>query len=185
MKSLETIQTLSKIGRALSKIAFILSIVGFCGCIAGLLGLSFGNGSFIKIGGVSLHGLISENSGYSIESISAALFGWMIVCAGEAVTAKFAEIYFRNELNAGTPFTLAGANELMRLGILTIAVPTGCTVVGGIAEGIIVGFADIQKAASMNMHFDSSAGIILGVMFIVKSLICRYGADIKEGVMVR
>ena len=185
MKSLKTIQTLSKIGRVLSKIAFIMSLVGFCGCVAGLIGLGFGNISFIKIGGVTLRGLISENSGYSIKSINAALSGWMIVCAGEAVTAKFAEIYFKNELKAGTPFTLDGASELMRLGILTIAVPTGCTVVGSIAEGIIVGFADIEKTASMNIHFDSSASIILGVMFIVISLICRYGADIKEGVTVR
>lgn len=37
MKSLNTIQKLSKIGKVLSKIAFIFSVIGFCGCIAGLL----------------------------------------------------------------------------------------------------------------------------------------------------
>ena len=58
MKSLDTIQKMSKIGKFLSKIAFIFSVIGFCGCIAGLLSLSFGNGSLIKIGGVTLHGLI-------------------------------------------------------------------------------------------------------------------------------
>ena len=50
MKSLNTIQKLSKIGKVLSKIAFIFSVIGFCGCIAGLLSLNFGNGRLIKIG---------------------------------------------------------------------------------------------------------------------------------------
>lgn len=147
MKSLNTIQKLSKIGKVLSKIAFTFSVIGFCGCIAGLLSLSFGNDSLIKIGGVTLHGLISEEYGYNIKSISATLSGWMIVCAGEAVLAKFAEVYFKNELKAGTPFTLAGAKELLRLGILTLTVPTGCAVVGSIVEGIIAGFMKVEKAA--------------------------------------
>ena len=106
MKSLNTIQKLSKIGKVLSKIAFIFSVIGFCGCIAGLLSLNFGNGRLIKIGGVTLHGLIPEEYGYNIKSITATLSGWLIVCAGEAVLAKFAESYFKNELKAKTPFTL-------------------------------------------------------------------------------
>lgn len=137
MKSLDTIQKLSKIGRVLSKIAFLFSVIGFCGCIAGLLSLSFGNGSLIKIGGVTLHALISEEYGYNIKSITAALSGWMIICAGKAVLSKFAEVYFKNELKAETPFTLVGAKGLLLLGILTLAIPTGCAVAGSIVEGII------------------------------------------------
>ena len=180
MKSLDAIQKLSKIGKILSKIAFIFSVIGFCGCIAGLLSLSIGNGSLIKIGGVTLHGLISAEYGYNIKSISAALSGWMIVCAGEAVLAKFAEIYFKNELKAETPFTLAGAKELLRLGILTLAVPTGCAVAGSIVEGIVVGFMQVEKAAAMDVCFDNAAGIALGIMFILGSLLCRYGAELRE-----
>lgn len=180
MKSLNTIQKLSKIGRVLSKIAFIFSVIGFCGCIAGLLSLSFGNGSLIKIGGVTLHGLISEEYGYNIKSISATLSGWMIVCAGEAVLAKIAEVYFKNELKAATPFTLAGSKELLRLGILTLVIPTGCAVVGSIVEGIIAGFMKVEKAAAMDMYFDNESSIVLGIMFILGSLLCRYGAEMKE-----
>ena len=180
MKSLNTIQKLSKIGKVLSKIAFIFSIIGFCGCIAGLLSLSFGNGNLIKIGGVTLHGLISEEYGYNIKSIIATLSGWMIVCAGESVLAKFAEVYFKNELKAETPFTLAGAKELLRLGILTIAIPTGCAVVGSIVEGIVAGFMNVEKATAMDMYFDNEASIALGIMFILGSLLCRYGAELKE-----
>ena len=146
MKSFNTIQKLSKIGTVLSKIAFIFSVIGFCGCIAGLLSLNFGNGSLIKIGGVTLHALISVEYGYNIKSITATLSGQMIICAGEAVLAKFAEVYFKNELRAETPFTHARAKELLRLGILTLTIPTGCAVVGSIVEGIIAGFMKVKKS---------------------------------------
>ena len=94
----------------------------------------------------------------------------MIVCAGEAVLAKFAEVYFKNELKAESPFTLAGAKELLRLGILTAAIPTGCAVSGSIAEGIIACFMKVEKAAAMDMYFDNEASIVLGIMFILGSL---------------
>lgn len=155
MKSLQTIQKLFKIGKILSRIAFIFSVIGFCGCIAGLLSLSFGNGSLIKLGGVTLHQLISEEYGYNIKGITASLSGWLVVCAGEAVLAKFAEVYFQNELQAETPFTLAGAKELLRLGILTITIPTGCAVAESIVEGVIIGFMKVEKAAAMDMYFDT------------------------------
>lgn len=180
MKSLNTIQKLSKIGKILSRIAFVLSVIGFCGCIAGLLSLSLGNGSLIKLGGVTLHGLIVNEHGYNIKSISAALSGWMAVCAGEAVLAKFAEAYFKNELKSETPFTLAGAKELMRLGILTLAIPTGCAVAGSIVEGIIAGFTGAPQIEAMDMYFDNGASIVLGVMFILGALLCRYGAQLRN-----
>lgn len=119
--------------------------------------------------------------GFDIKSISAALAGWLIVCAGEAVLAKFAEVYFKNELKAGTPFTLSGARELLRLGILTLAVPTGCVVAGRIVEGIAAGFMKTERASSIGMYFDNAASIALGVMFIVISLLCRYGAELGKG----
>lgn len=180
MKSLKTIQTLSGIGRVLSKIAFVLSVIGFCGCIVGLIGLAVGEGGSIMIGGVTLHGLISENTELNIKSIAAALSGWIIVCAGQAVTAKFAELYFKNELNAGTPFTFDGAKELMRLGIIVFAVPVGCAIAGSIVEGIVAGIMNVAKAETMDRYFDNAPGIALGIMFIVMSLLCRYGAELAE-----
>lgn len=180
MKSLKIIQTLSKIGKVLSKIAFIFSVIGLCGCIAGMISLTFGKGNLIKIGGVTLHGLISDNLGYNIKSIRAALAGWSVLCAGEAVLARFAESYFRNELNAGMPFTYAGAKELMRLGILTLAIPTGCAIAGKIVEGILVGFMEVEKTAVMDLYFDNASSIVLGVMFILISLLCRYGAELMD-----
>ena len=100
MKSLKTVQVLFRLGKILSKVAFILSIVALCCCLAGLIGLNVGNGEIIKLGGVTLHDLIPEKYGVSINSVSASLIGWLVVCAGEAVLAKAAETCFGNELSA-------------------------------------------------------------------------------------
>ena len=97
-----------------------------------------------------------------------------------AILSKFAEIYFKNELKSESPFTLDGAKELLRLGILTLAIPTGCAVAASIAEGIINGLMKVKKTAVTDMYFDHAASITLGVMFIVMSTLCRYGAEIKK-----
>lgn len=164
MNTLNTIQKLSKIGKVLSRIAFVFSVIGAGGCAAGLLGLGFGGGA-IWLGSVTLHGLVSGGPD-GFKGVAAVL-------------ARFAEVYFKNELEAGTPFTFAGAKELLRLGILAIAVPTGCAAVGSIAEGITAGLLKVE-AASMDRYFDGGAGIVLGVLLILGGLLCRYGAELRE-----
>ena len=94
--------------------------------------------------------------------------------------AKFAEVYFGNELKAGTPFTLAGAKELTRLGILTLAIPTGSAVVSSIVEGIAAGLLHVSKASAMDVYFDNDASIVLGIAFLLGALLCRYGAELGE-----
>ena len=180
MNSLKTIQTLSKIGKILCKIAFVFAIIGICGCIVGIISLSVG-GNIIKLGGVTIHGFITENLDYAAESLIAVLIGWTIVCVGEAVLAKYAETYFKNELDAGTPFTFAGAKELLRLGIMTAVIPTGCAIIGSIAEGIAAGLMGVEKAVELNMHIGAEGSVTLGIMFILAALLCRYGAEIAEG----
>ena len=179
MKSLQTIQKLYRLGKTLSKIAFIFSVIGFFGCIAGLISMQFGNGMSFKLGGVTLHGMISGELGGDLKGSSAALGGWLIVCMGEAVLARFAEGYFKNEQAAGTPFTLVGSKELLRLGILTLVIPTGCAVLGSIAEGLIAGFMQVETAAALDLYFDNDASIVLGIMFLLASLLCRYGAELQ------
>lgn len=189
MKSLKAIQTISKIGKILSKIAFVFFTIGACCCVVGMLSLVLDSTGVIKIGGsavqgikiygVTVHGLLSDRFGLSSESISAILFGWLIICIGQAVLSKFAEKYFVNELKAGTPFTLDGAGELLRLGIMTIAVPIGCSVAAGIAEGIIASFLSAAKS-DLDTNFDNESSVILGVMFIIISLLCRYGAELNQ-----
>ena len=104
----------------------------------------------------------------------------MIVCIGHAVLAKFAEFYFRNAEASGTPFTHIGARELRRLGILMIVIPTGCAVLAEIVQGIIIGFMNVMADKWSDLNFDNEASIIVGIMFIVGSFICGYGAEVLE-----
>lgn len=174
MKSLQTIQTLSKIGKVLSKIIYICCVIGTVGCAVGIASLPFADTGIFKIGGVTIYGLIVNQGGIDLNSLYPLMIGVMIVCIGQAVLAKSAESYFTHELAAGTPFTADGAKEMLRLGILTICIPLGALILSQIISGVvaeIVGCGDVFKV-------DNGDSVVLGVMFIVISLLCRYGAEL-------
>lgn len=176
MKTLNIIQRLSMIGKILSKIMFIFCIIGFCGCIVGILSMSLGAPT-LKIGGVTLESILNTEADVTVGTVYAAMAAGMILCAGEAVLSKFAEHYFKRELADGTPFNLGGAKELMHLGIFTICIPIGTQIIAEIVcavmEQTLQGVAPLQP--------DHSGSVALGVMFIVMSLGCRYGAELREG----
>ena len=176
MKSLKVIQVLAKIGKIISKIGFIFCIIGFCGCAVGIAALAVGLGTF-KIGGLSLYGLIEDKAGMSPAILFASMGVGLIYCAAEAVLCKFSENYFKHELEDGTPFTHRGAKELLRLGILTIAIPTCLSLVSAIGVGIANNFDPTIKDLSVG----SFGSVGLGIMMIFTSLICRYGADLRGG----
>lgn len=178
MKTLKTIQTLANVGRILSKIVFICCIVGACGCVVGLISMTVG-AKTISLGGVTIEGIIKGETGIGMESIYLAVGVGLIVCAGEAVLARFAEIYFKNELADGTPFTFRGAKELLRLGILAICIPVGTGVIAGIAQSVtskLVGYGE-------HISIDNSGAVTLGIMFIVGSLLCKHAAEVITGNM--
>ena len=180
MNTAHTLQKLSKLGKILSKIAFIFAVIGFVGCIAGIASAQFGSGPILKLGGVTLYGLIPGSLSGNIKGVCAALSGWLVICAGEAVLAKFAEVYFSNVLKAETPFTLAGAKELLRLGILTAAIPTGCAVLGDIVQGVVSGLLRVTADGAMDVYTECGSALVLGMAFILGSLLCRLGAEQKN-----
>lgn len=177
MKSLKTIQTLSKLGKVLSKISYIFCMIGAIGCAVGLVSLPFADQVIFKISGVSIHGLIVNHAGMDLTGLYPAMTGAMILCIGQTVLAKYAEIYFRNELTATTPFTVDGAKELLRLGILTICIPLGCRIVAEIVSSIMAGFLNCDDL----LKIENADSVILGVMFIIMSVLCRYGAELEMG----
>ena len=180
MNNSRVLQLIAQIGKILSKVTFVFSIIGICGCFLGLLSNVFGSGKFFKIGGVTIYGLLAEFDAYNVKSISATLVAWLIVCIGQAVLAKFAELYFRNALMAGIPFTQVGARELRRLGILTMVIPTGCAVVAEVVQGILTGFMNISVDGWMEFNFDNESSVVVGVMLIVGSFVCGYGAEMLD-----
>ena len=180
-KNYKILQMIAKIGKILSKVAFVFSIIGICGCLVGLLSNIFGNGNVFKIGGVTIYGLLADFDAYNTKNIHAALVAWMIVCVGQAVLARFAELYFGNALTTGTPFTHTGAVELRRLGIMTMVLPTGCAVLAEIVQGITTGFMNVTAAGWSDLNFDNEASVVVGVMFIAGSFLCGYGAEMSGG----
>ena len=176
MNTLKTIQTLAKIGKVFSKIIFVCCIVGFCGCIVGIVSLALGAETF-KLGGVTIHSMIEKDAGMNLPTLYASMAVGAVFCAAEAILCKFAESYFKNELADGHPFTLRGAKELLRLGILTVAIPLGTVIVCSIGVAIADNFfPEIEK-----LSYDGYASVGLGVMMILSSLFCRYGAEVCDG----
>jgi hypothetical protein len=130
----------------------------------------------LKLGDVTIHGLIENNTGMSVPYMYTAMSVGAVFCVAEAVLAKFAEIYFKHELADGDPFTLRGAKELMRLGVLNIAISMVTVIVCSIGVGIVANF--FPEMDKLKLGEFSSVG--LGVAMIVLSIFCRYGAQIRE-----
>ena len=175
MNTLKTIQTLAKIGKVFSKIIFVFCIVGLCGCLVGAVSLALGAESF-KLGGVTIHSMIEKEAGMNLPTLYASMAVGAVFCAAEAILCKFAESYFKNELADGHPFTLRGAKELLRLGILTAAVPLAVVIVCSIGLSI----ADNLVPGLEKLSIDEFSSVGLGVGMILLSLICRYGAECGE-----
>ncbi len=177
-KSLQTIQTLNKIAKVLSKIVFICCLVGGIGCIIGIVSVALiGTDEVLKIGDVSIHGLIEKEAEMSIATMYVTMAVGMAMCFAEVVVSRTAYRYFSNELEAGTPFTFEGAKELLRLGVITIAVPLGTNVACAIGVGIVSALVEsVDK-----IELGNGVSLTLGIMLIVMSVIFRYGAEISSG----
>lgn len=177
-KSLQTIQTLNKIGKVLSKIVFICCLVGAIGCIIGIASVGLlGVDEVLKIDGVSIHGLIEKKAEMSIATLYVTMFVGMAMCIAEVVVSRTAHRYFSNEVEEGTPFTFAGADELLHLGIIVITVPLGTTIACAIGVGIVSALIEgVDK-----VELGNGVSLTLGIMFIVMSVIFRYGAELKSG----
>ena len=79
MKTLETIQRFSWLGRTLSRTAFILAVIGFCGCVLGLFSLALGSDGAMRWGGVTVHGVLAgveeRGSGWRLPAGSSSAPG--------------------------------------------------------------------------------------------------------------
>ena len=172
-KTLKTIQTLSKVGKILSKIVFIFSIIGIVGCLAGIICLAAGLDGSVKIDGVTIHSIIEKEADTTVGNLYASLAVGLVLSVCECILARFAEQYFKHELKAGTPFTLDGAAELKRLGILSISLALGGSVLAAIVHTVM------EHAMEGVEEFKGGdvGSISLGIMFLVMSLVLRYGTE--------
>jgi len=173
-KTLSTIQTLAKVTKIISKILFILGIIGSVGLLLGIVSLAFASPDVLmKIGGVSVYGLLGPEAAAVPKTAYAAMAAAFVECVCATVLAKFAERCFQKQCEVGTPFTFDCANEYKRLGILTLCLSLGGAFVAGIIYAIVL--AVLGETGS----YENALGgeVVSGVMFLVLSLVFRYGAE--------
>lgn len=170
---MKTLNVLAKIGRVFSKIVFICCIVGAAGCLVGIVSLAVLPDEGFKLGGVTVHGLIEQSAEMTMTTLYGTMIAGIFLCAAEGVVSRFAVAYFENLLAVGTPFTLAGAKELQRLGILSLAVPYGTVLAVTIAWGIAQAF--VAGLGEPSLSVDGSW--TLGALLIVGSVLCRAAAE--------
>lgn len=172
-KSLNTIQKICKVCKILAEIAFVLLIVGTvlmaaCGVFIGMGNLE----AMLSSGMVNIDDMLRQ-SGTTQEYITAVFISLAVVMAAEAVVAKFINVYFKHELKAGTPFTFEGAKEMLRLGIITLAVPIGASIVAAIVIAVMSGPADGNGEISINISLG------LGLVFLALSPLLRHGTELR------
>jgi len=153
-------------------IVFVCSIIGCIGCLLSCLLIgTFGDEIVASIAESN----ISEfpNNVFNKEEILCVLISSIISCGAEIAISYFAYRYFKNELNDGTPFTIRGSKELLRLGCITIAVSFVATIVIAMVYLIFSSINGLDTSVSV----EGPSSIGLGITFIIISLIYRCVAE--------
>ncbi len=169
MRSLQIVQTATKIFKILALVGMILSFVGAAFALLGgglilslpnLLGTEFLD-SVLELG---------ETEQLDIHGAGFTAIAGAVVAAAQGIVLVFAYSYLKRACEDGTPFTHGGAEQLKKLGILTLVVPfcglvvASCiTLVGGTTEGL-----------------DITTDIGLGIGMIVLSYLYDYGASLED-----
>lgn len=172
-KSLKTVQTICKVCKVLAEIAFVMFVVIVALMLVAAIFTGTGNfDALVSSGGVVLDEMLQQ-SGVTQEYVTAVLVCMTIIIAAEAIVAKFINVYFKHELKAGTPFTFEGAKEMLRLGIITIAVPAGASLAATIVFGIMAAGSGLDS----EFNFEISLG--LGLMFLALSPLLKHGTELR------
>lgn len=174
--SLNTIRKLTKVARVLSQIIFILCLIGAIACAAGVVCVALGLTGTFSFAGVTLNSFIENESGLSSVAVYASLAVSFIMVMGELIVSKTAERTFRHELDAGTPFTFRGADEMKRLGILSIVVPLVTTFIASIVHAVM----QVVMGGIDDLEISGTVSIGLGIAFLIVSVLFRYGAEREQ-----
>ncbi len=172
-KTLSNILTVFKVARIVAKVIFILCIIGAAGCVLGVLCLPMAGEVLTDTG------LLELENGLSLSSAYVACIVGLIACLGEIILAFLAERYFKNVLNAATPFTFDGAKECFRLGIASIIVSISVSLLAGLVASLSLLFTAPTGAES---EINTSISVSTGLFFLFLSLIFKHGAELKKTV---
>lgn len=172
-KSLNTVQKICKVCKVLAEIAFVMFVVIVALMLACGIFIGAGKMDALMSSGALVLDEMLQQSGVTQEYVTAVLVCMTIIIAAEAVVAKFINVYFKHELKAGTPFTFEGAKEMLRLGIITIAVPAGASLAATIVFGIMAAGSGLDS----EFNFEISLG--MGLVFLALSPLLKHGTELR------
>lgn len=171
-RSLKTVQTICKVCKILAEIAFVMFVVIVALMLAAAIFTGTGNfDALVSSGALVLDDAIMH-SGAAQEYVVAICVAIIIVFSAEAVVAKFINVYFKHELKAGTPFTFEGAKEMLRLGIIAIAVPAAASIISAI-------YLTVVTADSGDWNFSVKISLGLGLVFLALSPLLKHGTELR------
>lgn len=167
--ALSTIQTFHKLGRILSTIVLVVSVLAFVFSLTSAVFAAFGLEKMA-------YDFFSVESPFSSGELYYALSSALIAALGEIIISRYALKYFKAELRAGTPFNRDNAERLRNLGIMNIAIPVIVVILKSVLHMVLKNrFGDIGGNG-----YELISPVAVGLMFIVLSLVCRYGSEIDE-----
>lgn len=171
MKSLEVIQKIVKVLKILAKIAYIFCIIGAVASAIGAASL-FAIDENSEIWKKALEAIKPDT--IDLAAVRCTCLTGVFVCAAGAVLSWFSKRLFEDELAAGTPFDRNICKDILKVGIIYLAV--------SVVSGIII--AIIYACFKLDADGSGFPGFTTGIVYIICWLLCRYGADVKEGVGV-
>ena len=175
MKSLKIIQVLAKIIWIICKVLFVIFIIGAAGC---LLGISlFTLVQPIKVNADQTVAQLLAEKGVNTAQAYAGMSAGLISCGGGIFLAKYTELFFKEELDAGTPFKHDIVKKMRKVALVNIIVSLGLSILCGIVVGVICAVNHIENNSDLFKIFST---IGFGLALLVISLFCEYGADLAE-----
>ncbi len=178
-KTLGTIQSLMKLGKAISILVIIFSVLGMIGALIGGIVFSIEGDMIIETVMKELElGELGEDVQMMLtkEAVVFAMIITFVSCLTEIIIASESKKYFKFEIKEGTPFTFEGAKKLKKVGILAIVLP--------IVMGIVLFAVEIVMVAqNPNVNLGDvtfTINIGTGVMMLIFALIFKHGAELNE-----
>lgn len=122
--------------------------------------------------GVSMEYALKLTQSARLNQMIGVLLGDFVLALTDGLLFFFALRYFKQELADGTPFTVAGADQVRNLGVKTIVMP----LVAVFLSDVIYQLYGVTRPGD----WDNGTEIVLGIALILFSLILRHGAELRE-----
>ncbi len=176
MKSLETIQKVSKFGKIFSKIVYVLCLVAVIILVISAVGVVLFGDQIVNTQDIVLPFVEKTDINISKAFICDALMVAIVGLLSEMYIAKKANEYFKFELELGTPFTNESADKMKKLGLTVIIVPIIATIISVIAHIVISKL--LGNSGDIDINYDIS--LTMGLVFLFLSAVFRYGASLNK-----